>query len=364
MPYRVSIGSRGMLRLVLVALASVATPTVLSARDSARIEDTPRIANPAAVSCGQRGGKLQSVRRMLAGKDYGTYTACVFGDNRWCEEWAMFRGTCPVGGMKITGYDDDTEVYCAITGGTVKRDYKRCSYANGADCGLKELYSGRCRQQTIPTASGIHYLQYPQAGLAVAYLKGSMAVVQSSGGVPTARLTTPQNGKPLKLLVDVTPLTELPIDGPLGFNQRDAEKERAALEAGSFAPWRVPAVRNSEKFLTVGDLKVKTFVTLAWFGVCSVNFERHARLYHGGAMVTITLVAQTDRLIADNPSYFGVDGKNCGTAPVWRQSDEGSSMDRFYADLVAEKVSRSALNWFYAFQTVIGALAIRERADQ
>ena len=359
MPYRVSIVWREMLQLLLVLLGALAAPAMLSAQYPARTDAITRIANPAAVYCGERGGKLHSVRRMLTGKDYGTYSACVFDDNRWCEEWAMFRGTCPVGGMKITGYFDDTEVYCAITGGSLEHDRKRCSYPNGADCGLNELYSGRCRQQTIPTASGIHYLQYPQAGLAIAYLKGSMAVVPSSGGVPTPGATAAQEDKPLRLIIDVTKLTDLPGDGPLGFNRHDAEEERAALEAGSLGPLRVPAVRNSGKLVNVGDLNIKSFVTLSWFDVCSVSFERHARLYHAGAMVTITLVAQAEKLIADNPRYFGIDAKNCGTAPVWRRSEEGSSADRFYADLLAEKVSRSALNWFYAFQAVIGALAVR-----
>jgi hypothetical protein len=29
---------------------------------------------------------------------------CVFGDNRQCEEWALMRGQCPAGGIRVTGY--------------------------------------------------------------------------------------------------------------------------------------------------------------------------------------------------------------------------------------------------------------------
>ena len=43
---------------------------------------------------------------------------CYFEDNRQCEEWALLRGDCPVGGVKVTGYATPAARYCAITGGT------------------------------------------------------------------------------------------------------------------------------------------------------------------------------------------------------------------------------------------------------
>jgi putative hemolysin len=350
------------LGVLLVTLLLYAAPG--SQLASAEQIGAPRIANPAAVFCGQQGGALKSVRRVVAGIDYGAYTACVFGDNRWCEEWAMFRGTCPVGGLKITGYEDEPQIYCAITGGAVDMERKTCSYANGANCDLNRLFAGRCGQQTVPTASGIHYRQYPEAGLAVAYLKGAMTLVESSGGVASAGGAAAQKDKRLKLIVDITSVADLPADGPLGFNRRDAEQERAALDAGSFGPSTLPAVRESGKVIFVGDLNVKIFVSLARFEVCSVLFERVARFYHAGMMVTMTLAADPDRLIADNPGYFTVDAQNCGKSLVWQRSGVGSAAERFYADLIAEKVSRSALNWFYSFQPVIGATVVRESTQQ
>ena len=44
----------------------------------------------------------------------GQYGVCMFEDNRQCEEWALMHGDCPVGGLKITGYENEAEVYCAI----------------------------------------------------------------------------------------------------------------------------------------------------------------------------------------------------------------------------------------------------------
>jgi putative hemolysin len=32
----------------------------------------------------------------------GQYGVCFFEDNRQCEEWALLRGDCPVGGKKVT----------------------------------------------------------------------------------------------------------------------------------------------------------------------------------------------------------------------------------------------------------------------
>jgi len=36
-----------------------------------------------------------------------------------CEEWAMARGECPVGGVKVSGYNTSAARYCAITGGNI-----------------------------------------------------------------------------------------------------------------------------------------------------------------------------------------------------------------------------------------------------
>lgn len=53
------------------------------------------IANPASVHCAKVGGQLE-IRKNPAGAEYGV---CLFEGNRECEEWALFRGECPVGGV-------------------------------------------------------------------------------------------------------------------------------------------------------------------------------------------------------------------------------------------------------------------------
>lgn len=57
------------------------------------------LANPASVNCINKGGSLQ----LRQSADGGSYGVCVFKGGRECEEWAMFRGECPVGGLPVKG---------------------------------------------------------------------------------------------------------------------------------------------------------------------------------------------------------------------------------------------------------------------
>ncbi len=72
------------------------------------------MANPASQNCMSRAASWRS----KSGPDGGQYGVCYFEDNRQCEEWALLRGQCPVGGVKVTGYTTPAATYCAITGGT------------------------------------------------------------------------------------------------------------------------------------------------------------------------------------------------------------------------------------------------------
>ena len=79
----------------------------------AQSQPAPQLANPASLHCVGKGGMLRMERR----PDGGQYGVCVFTDNYQCEEWAMFRGECPAGGLRVTGYITPAARYCAITGG-------------------------------------------------------------------------------------------------------------------------------------------------------------------------------------------------------------------------------------------------------
>jgi putative hemolysin len=106
------------------------------------------VPDPAAQFCIDNGGTLTTKTR----GDGGEYGICVFEENRQCEEWAMYNGACPVGGVKVTGYATDAAVYCAITGGEYVAtgnqgagdEQGTCTFANGQVCGVWDLYNGIC----------------------------------------------------------------------------------------------------------------------------------------------------------------------------------------------------------------------------
>jgi putative hemolysin len=113
-----------------------------------------QIANPASEFCVQNGGTVSIEQR----SDGGQFGVCLFDDNRQCEEWAMFRGDCPIGGIKVTGYVTPAARYCAITGGTytvtgnanTDDEQGTCTLKDGTVCDADAYYSGACTGATEP----------------------------------------------------------------------------------------------------------------------------------------------------------------------------------------------------------------------
>ena len=106
------------------------------------------MANPASVNCEKNGGKLEMRTNKL-----GQYGVCLFEDNRQCEEWALMRGQCPLGGLKITGYDNDAEIFCAITGGQVEgvgTETPMCKRIDGTLCNAQANLDGECPNPNDP----------------------------------------------------------------------------------------------------------------------------------------------------------------------------------------------------------------------
>ena len=114
-------------------------------------ESAVGLANPASVNCAEKGGKLE-IRK----NKNGEYGVCLFEDNRQCEEWALLRGNCPVGGKKITGYENEAEVYCAITGGQVEgldTPVPMCKRIDGTYCNAQSNLDGECPDPSDPNPS-------------------------------------------------------------------------------------------------------------------------------------------------------------------------------------------------------------------
>lgn len=97
--------------------------------------------NPASANCIKMGGTL-GIQKNGAGNEYGI---CEFSDARACEEWALFRGDCPKGGIKTTGLDTPAQKYCAWLGGkTLASAHATCTFTSGNVCDDDKLYNGTC----------------------------------------------------------------------------------------------------------------------------------------------------------------------------------------------------------------------------
>ena len=99
-----------------------------------------QLTNPASMNCIQSGGELLITKR----GDGGDYGICVFEDNLQCEEWALLRKDCPMGGIKITGYSTPEAIYCALKGGKVLEGESQCVLPSGKKQSTKDLYNGKC----------------------------------------------------------------------------------------------------------------------------------------------------------------------------------------------------------------------------
>jgi putative hemolysin len=162
--YTISRSLKSVLAFCIAAvLAGCVSPTAPQPVSTVMSQPTPtqtspgQIANPASENCVKQGGTLTIQKR----GDGGEYGVCGFEDNRQCEEWAMLRGECPVGGIKIAGYTTLAAQYCAITGGTYQitgnnntdQEQGTCTFKNGQTCDARDYYGGKCDPNTAKAQS-------------------------------------------------------------------------------------------------------------------------------------------------------------------------------------------------------------------
>ncbi|HPL92730.1 MAG TPA: DUF333 domain-containing protein [bacterium] len=119
------------------------------------------LANPASLNCQDKGGQIMMKENAL-----GQYGVCLFEDNRQCEEWSLFYGYCPEGGVKVTGFDYESEIYCAILGGQTTAGGSVCTFANGKTCLLDDLYQGRCDRNLLSADDELNLYTFVENNLA------------------------------------------------------------------------------------------------------------------------------------------------------------------------------------------------------
>ena len=164
-----------------------------------QVLNTPaQLANPASQNCVELGGTLSMEKR----PDGGEYGVCAFEDNQRCEEWAMLRGDCPVGGIKVTGYVTPAARYCAITGAlysitansNTEDEQGTCTFTNGASCDVWDYYRGECGPGSAAEA--------PPTAPSPLPATATTAPAYGATPAPAAAAATPASGTPLQDAVE------------------------------------------------------------------------------------------------------------------------------------------------------------------
>jgi putative hemolysin len=136
---------------VMTGCASQPTPTQSTppTQPPPTDEVSAQLANPASENCILKGGTL-AIQKRGDGAEYGV---CYFEDNRQCEEWALMRGECPLGGLKVTGFLTEAGQYCAITGGVyasvtsnsdTEPEQGTCTFKTRKTCNAADYFAGTC----------------------------------------------------------------------------------------------------------------------------------------------------------------------------------------------------------------------------
>ena len=105
-------------------------------------------ANPASENCIAKGGRRVAEKNPVGGE----FSVCLFEDNKQCEEWALLRGHCPAGGIKVTGFTTPAARFCGITGGqytvtassNTPDEQGQCTLPDGKICDAQAHFSGSC----------------------------------------------------------------------------------------------------------------------------------------------------------------------------------------------------------------------------
>ncbi len=186
-----------------------------------------QMANPASENCVKQGGTVSIQTR----GDGGQYGICMFEDNRQCEEWAMLRGDCPVGGIKVTGYTTPAAQYCAITGGTytitsggnTANETGTCTFKDGSMCDANDYYNGKCTPGTTPSVT-------PTASAAIQPLSMEVCDGEAQAMAHTLNIT--------EVTQSIAPLSD-PVNGKSGTGCQ-------SLATGTGAQYQSPDTVNKE----------------------------------------------------------------------------------------------------------------------
>ena len=125
--------------------AAIAVPT----QPAAKPAESSQLANPASTNCIDKGGRLEIVKGQS-----GESGMCVFSDGSRCEEWAFFRGECRPGAAKSAENSqlaNPAAINCVDKGGRLQLvkdpsgESEVCVFADGTRCEEWAFFRGECR---------------------------------------------------------------------------------------------------------------------------------------------------------------------------------------------------------------------------
>lgn len=308
-------------------------------------ENTQKIglANPSSVNCIDKGGTLDILKK----DDGGEYGVCVFEDNMQCEEWALFYGFCPVGGVKITGYNSKESKYCAIIGGEYKEKDNICVFNNGAECNVTDLYAGDCKQHFNEPVAKWVYKKYADPNILIGYPADKVKLVDEKG---TNSLLLSVN------ITDISLLGDTPA--PMGMDKETLEEDAKALEEGEIIP--SSDFGGTARLVKIGDINAKEYEIFSQFEVCSVMFNRVLVFYRNNYQIKLTLSSgDKKKIIEGNPKYFIVDSANCGDSKIWNFKKKDVTKT-FYNSLSKGDIKGAAAEWFNTFDLIKKSVVIRK----
>jgi putative hemolysin len=171
-----------------LAASAVFVALPLRAQTAASSTRTVGLANPASKNCTDKGGTL-TIEKNGAGGEFGV---CTFANNLQCEEWALLRGDCRAGGIKVTGYVTPAARYCALTGGVhlaasgSAGEQGSCTLKGGKVCAAGAHFDGTCTREADAESTTVRASFTCDAGKNVAAIftngpRSSVALVLSDG---------------------------------------------------------------------------------------------------------------------------------------------------------------------------------------
>jgi hypothetical protein len=145
-------------------------------------------------------------------------------------------------------------------------------------------------------------------------------------------------------------------DAPLGYDSANFLKDRAALSKGDPSTSFGQAEPSSLKMLSITNALAKEYIIFRQLEVCDVQFNRQANIYKDDYLISLDWTYNGSAIQNNNPSYFKIDSKNCGSYGMWKDYRV------FYTDLVAGKTDSVSQNWFTSFDEIISTFKFTEQS--